>query len=112
MQINSIGQQPNFGYGSVSAYKVRAVDPQKLHDVAVYTNFVGDLSNYKAVLNKLPRFYSRPQGSDTLFLMPKDGFYGDIIRIDCKEGEGQAMREKLAKGIHDAADKTRYEVAQ
>lgn len=131
MEINAISQQPNFGYGAVSARKVGVIGKVngKMTQVASYTNFAENLSNYKAVVKKLPYDSVKNQTEDTLFLIPKNFvevqdkddptktkkvpyYFGNIIRIDCEKGKGQEVREMLKKGIQEASDKTRYEIPQ
>lgn len=92
MQINSIGQQPNFNANTVWAKKAMAIDPKTKQAVAMYTNYTENLNKFKGMTKLLPS-YAGEQGENQLFLLPKD--FGDIICIKCKDG--QASREQLVK---------------
>ena len=97
MQINSIGQQTNFGSNTINAKKALAIDPRTKKVVASYTNYSAPMNKFKAVLKELPSS-AIEQGENKLLLVPKD--FGDIICITCKDGK--TSREKVASYIHNS----------
>ncbi len=97
MQINSIGQQPNFSANTIYAKKAMAIDPKTKKAVASYTDYVARTDKFKGVLKLLPGY---AEGENQMFLIPKD--FGDIICINCKDG--QESREKVVKYLNNKAN--------